>query len=246
MSSYTIKKGKLIKKGDAVEITYSKIDDAGGKSDVPKEIFTAPIHGDLLQAFENLAIHLAVGCGYVKPSRVKDIATPAPELTEGFHVSSVSIGGDDDAEGFVISGHCLLPEGKAVILNTPFRRFEENEQSAYRFIDDVREKIDRVILELRAYMEGRKRGTDPQGKLNFDAGKPGAENLTKDQQVFKGAGIGIADPDAMARVAEMDNGQASVGADGTVTLPPAETGKGGRKRKPQTPDNPAGAGVIED
>jgi len=253
----TIEKAKLVK-GETLDYTYTKTDDKGAKSK-GSESLKAPIHADLKQAFENLGIHLAVMCGYVASKQVKDIETPKPELYEGFHVTSYSIGGDEDDQGVVISGHKLLPDGKAVILNTPFRRFTESEQSRYVFMDDLQERLDRLDTEVRAYVDGSKRGADAQLNLFEDEGKKEVVNkmqvLPEEKPVFKepmvtgvetdvtdlyikapnGAKITQADPEAMKRVAAMDHEEAEIleetkNAD-TKALPEGKPGKKAPTRK---------------
>lgn len=228
-----INKAKIVKK-ETLDIWFTKLNDKGEKASA-YESSKVPWHEDLSQSFENLAIHLAICCGYRRANQVKQIETPPVELTEGFHVTSFSIAGDDDNPGFVISGHRILPDGKAVILNTPFRRFEEDEKTQYIFIEDLKEKLQRIDKELRAYMDGSKRGVDPQGKLNFDKAP---ENVTAEtdpaKEVYKSNGIAVADADAMERVADS-------GFDlNDVKLPPPPPSTGGRKKKPQTQENPAG------
>jgi hypothetical protein len=138
-----------------------------------------PVHKDLSQSFQNLAIHLAILTGYVSVKQVKNIETPKEELSEGFHVNGISVKSGDDP-GVVISGHRILDNGKAVILNTPFTRFDEGEESAYKFQDDLQDKIERAEVEINGYLEGEKLGDDPQLAL-FDADatklKLNAENI---------------------------------------------------------------------
>ena len=134
----------------------------------------------------------------------------------------------------VISGHKLLPDNKAVILNTPFRRFTESEQSRYVFMDDLQERLDRLDTEVRAYVDGSKRGADAQ--LNLFEGDDKKEVVNKmqvlpeEKPIFKepmvtgvetdvtdlyikapnGAKIPQADPEAMKRVAAMDHEEAEI------------------------------------
>lgn len=207
---FAIEKAKLVK-GETLDYNYTKTDDKGAKSKVTESL-KAPVHGDLKQAYANLDIHLAIMCGYLTPARIKEIAMPAPELSEGFHVTSFSLGGDEDDPGVVISGHYLKPDGKPVILNSPFYRFEGSEQSRYIFMDDLQERIERLDTEIRAYVGGSKRGEDPQLNL-FD----GKEKVTKvqvapeEKPIFTTPGMGkmpAADPEAMKRVAAMDHEEA--------------------------------------
>lgn len=146
-----------------------------------------PVHKDLTQSFQNLAIHLALLTGYVSVKTVKNIETPKAELTEGFHVNGISVKTGDDP-GVVISGHRILENGKAVILNTPFTRFEEGEESAYKFTDDLVNRIERAELEVNAYVDGSKLGDDPQLAMTFEnedetRARLNTENLTEAELV---------------------------------------------------------------
>lgn len=263
----TINKAKLVK-GETLEYHFVKTDDQGAKSE-GSEKTKAPVHADLKQAFENLGIHLAIMCGYIASSKVKDIATPKQELYEGFHVTSYSIGGDEDDQGVVISGHKLLPDGKAVILNTPFRRFTESEQSRYVFMDDLQDRLDRLDTEVRAYVDGSKRGADPQLSM-FKGEKEPVVNkmqvLPEEKPVFKepmvtgvetdvthlyakapnGAKIQPADKDAMARVAAMDHEEAEIleeiKTDDGKALPAPKAEKKPTTRKKKVPQSAAAPG----
>lgn len=137
-----------------------------------------PVHADLVQAFQNLAIHLAILTGYVSVKQVKNVETPKPELVDGYWINSLSVKSGDDP-GVVISGHKVLETGKAVILNTPFQRFEEGEESAYKFTDDLVDKIERAEKEVNAYVDGTKKGDDPQLGL-FPAQEPKLDGQTED------------------------------------------------------------------
>lgn len=228
-----IEKVKLVK-GETLEVSYTRVADDGQKSNVKNESFEAPIHPDLLQCFKNLAIHLAVMCYYVKAKDVKNISSPDEKLSEGFVVRGISYGGDDDDQGITLTGH-YLGDGKPVILNTPFRRFGESEQTGYKFIDDLETRLNRLTDEVEAYMKGEKRGTDPQGKIDFpETPITKAQILPPDdgseKPLFKG-GIPAADPEAMKRVAGFEEAEVI-----------SETKKkAGRPRKvAQSSENPSG------
>lgn len=260
----TIEKAKIVK-GETVEINYTEINDKGDRVKASKSL-KAPMHDDLKQAFKNLAIHLAVMTGYVSSKQVKDIATPKEEQTEKFHVTSYSIGGTDEDQGVVISGHHKLPNGKAVILNIPFERFNVKEESRYVFMDDLQERLDRVEVELKAFFDGSKRGQEQQGTLAFGEGEkvtklviaePEKTGFKKDKDGFvdvtdeyikapNGAKIQKADPDAMARVASSDIQDAEVIEETTNTPTPAGKAKksANKKRVAQSADAPGG--IVEE
>lgn len=213
------------KKATGLVLTYKKKDNADDVDGT--ETHKAPIHSDLAEAIKRLAIHLAVITGYVKVNQVEDIAMPAPELTDQFHVNGYSMGGEEDqgTDGIVISGH-RTEGGHATILNTPFRKFGENPASRYAFMDDLVACVNVIEDEIAQYLNGEKRGTPTQPEL-FE--KP--ETATKMQIAPEVVDDRLAMPDAMARVAEMDN------------EPKKKTGT--RKRVQQTAETPSGEAVVE-
>lgn len=159
-----IKKAKL--KDDALEVVYTERKPDGTVKTVT-ESHETKVHPDLVQSFENLKIHLAILCGFVALKQVKKIETPPEDLTENFHVRGISIKTGDD-EGVVISGHFINPlTKKAVILNTPFQRYTEQEESAYKFTDDLIEKVERANAEVNSYLDGSKKAEEPQQAINF-------------------------------------------------------------------------------
>jgi len=203
---HEIKKAKFFKKTQKLEIHYIKMDDKKTKSTV-KEENEAPMHPDLMQAFNNLRVHLSILGGHLKAKEIENISLPDDEILNPYHVSGFAIGGNDDP-GVVLTGHMILPDGKAVIINTPFYRFTENEETRYMFMDDLIEKLDRIDVELRAYMDGSKRGMDAQLNLPFDENEPvvnKARILPEEKKLFKTPGASKmpdADPEAIKRVAK--------------------------------------------
>lgn len=142
-----------------------------------------PVHADLIQSYQNLAIHFAILTGYVQPKQVKNIKTPDPKLTEGFWINGLSVKSGDDP-GVIISGHRKLENGKAVILNTPFQRLQEGEETAYKYQDDLNDKLERAEEEISAFIDGTKKGDDPQMGL-FDGQEAqermDSENVTEEE-----------------------------------------------------------------
>src|SRR5688572_8063167 len=107
MSDKKIKKVKI--KDDQLIVTYSTKDAKGEPVTVENEKHSAPFHDDLLTAFGNLRIHLAVMTGFVSPSQVKQIQTPKEELYEDFTITGFSMGSDDDDPGVTVTGGRNLP-----------------------------------------------------------------------------------------------------------------------------------------
>lgn len=122
--------------------------------------FDMDIHPDLKKSFEVMGSHLAVMCGYIMPEDVEDIKTG---VVDDFFVRAFSISKDES--GIVLTGYHLNPEGQAVQLNTPFRRFEEANETRYIFMDDLIEKLEKAKEEVRKYIFEGKKADDAQGKL---------------------------------------------------------------------------------
>lgn len=258
-----LKKAKIDKE-KALDISYIK-PDAVNKPVPTNETHTSPMHEDLIAAWRRLDKHLAIMVGYVK-TKEPDINAVDGTLFEGFTARAFSIGGGDDKnDGVVISGHVKLPNGKAVILNTPFTRFEEKPETRYQYMDDLVWCLDKLKAEIIAYVKGDKMGKNPQGNL-FDQQPeeaPKTEKVTKIQfapeegQLAGGTGQFVqgngapkktrkkvsenADPEAMARVAAASNDELN-GKTGEQPEP-AKKERTGRKRVPQSPDAPGG--IVE-
>lgn len=171
----TIERAKLVKQ-ETLEVTFSKVEKDKSSTAVTEK-HKSKAHPDLVNAYNALAIHLGLLTGYISPKSVKDITKPDEvELVDQFKVTSFSLGGDEGAEGFVLTGHRLLPNGKAVILNSPFTRFEEKEETRYQFMEDLDDKLGVVQTEVAKYLGG-KVAPDPQQDL-FEQGAD-QEKVTK-------------------------------------------------------------------
>jgi hypothetical protein len=165
-------------KRDIDQMHWTKID----------ESYKSIVHPDFIQALKNLRPHLAILTGYMNPALIKQIDSIKEDAVDDFYVHGLSIGGKDDDPGVTVSGHRITPLGKAVTLNTPFYRFSEDEKS-YKFIKDFVDKVKRVIdVEAPAFVDGTKRGTDPQQSLfdnNNGVEKKPAEVLEEVQEEKK-------------------------------------------------------------
>jgi hypothetical protein len=167
-----IKKVKI--EDDTLVLSYSYRDDTNEPVVVEGEKHKARFHDDLRQAFKNLSIHLAIMTGYINPAQVKNIETPKAELSEDFRVTGFSYGKDEDDPGVTITGGRNLPNmnNKFIALNAPYVRYGEADESAYKFVKDLEQKVQRCEVEVALYLSGEKRGEDPQGKLFGENGQP--------------------------------------------------------------------------
>lgn len=175
--NYEIKKAKIVK-GERLDIAFIK-DYGNGERNPASEEFKAEMHPDAKQAFSNLRVHLALMVYAINQNLINEIATPDEELISTFHIHGYSIGGDEDDKGVVLSGHRILPNGKAFNFSTPFYRFNEGEETRYKFMDDLMAKLERVDKEIRLYVDGEKRAKDPQGSFDFENGGQQGDATTK-------------------------------------------------------------------
>lgn len=162
-----IKNAKII--DDALEVTYTRREEDGTHTKVT-EARSARIHPDLRTAFDNLKIHLTLLTGYAAIKSVKKIETPPEDLTAPMFINGYSHKTGDD-EGVVIKGYRKLENGRTVTLNTPFTRYTESEETQYKFLDDLIDRIERANTEVNLYLSGEKTGLDPQQQLPFDGPK---------------------------------------------------------------------------
>lgn len=163
--SLMISRVKLVKK-EFLSISYNRIDTADGSTVVVNEDHKSPVHPDLKAKLLALRVHLALLCDYISTKQLKDITAYNQELVDNFTVTSISIGGKDDNKGIVLTGYKKTNNNKVVILNTPFARLEEVEETRYRYMDDLSGRIDELLKEVELYVGG-KRGESPQQELNF-------------------------------------------------------------------------------
>lgn len=164
----TIEKVKLGKK-DSLVILLSTIE-ADGSTTKDSKTSGRPCHPDLKAALSSLSIHWAILNDYLSVRAVKDINDYDRELVETVHVSGISIGGNDGEEGLMILGHKFSRRKKAIIINTPFERFEEVSETRYKYMDDLESKIGILFKEVEQYLDGSKVGENPQQQMEFPEG----------------------------------------------------------------------------
>lgn len=127
-------------------------------------------HEDFNKKLEALAVHFAILTGYINPSPIKAIEDfeDKHQTVESFKVSGFHIGGKDEDQGVVIVGHRILPNGKAQILNSPFYRFNEDDASRYKFMDELQLALVDCEEEAKLYISGEKVYKELQGELQFE------------------------------------------------------------------------------
>lgn len=225
-----IKKVKLVDGGEKMKLGFHE--DATIDSDNDKTC-NDPVHEDLSNAMNKLAVHLAILTDYIEAKN-----SHKHETIDKFTVTGYSIGGAEGEEGFTITGHRSTKRGGTVILNTPFTRFEEAEEARYILIGDVQDKIASIETEVIAYLKDGKKKPKEQLELDLPEEKVTHAKIATPEgivgEIVNEANTGMttignklppADADAMARVAEMGNDK---------------PGKKGRKKVAQTAVHPPG------
>lgn len=147
-----------------LSVSYSKIEADGSTSNHAGVVFDGRFaHPDTLNLFQYLRIHFALACEFISVKQLKSINDYNQSLVEKFTVLKVKI---KKEEGVSLTGYKLLGKGPWNF-TAPFIRFTDDEQSAYRYIDDLTEKVELLEEEVIKYIDGSKVGKDPQGTLEF-------------------------------------------------------------------------------
>lgn len=157
MSKIEITAVKRSKHNDKIDISFVRTMPDQKKATGTESFKTIP-HKDFVAAFEKCTTHLAVIGEFVDHDETD---------LEEFHFSGFSIGGKDEDPGIILTGHKILSTKKALIFNTPFTKFVDTEKLQYEFMEGLRVCIAELTTEALLYVQGKKRGDDPQRSL-FD------------------------------------------------------------------------------
>lgn len=127
-------------------------------------------HPDFEKSLEKLKNHLPLLTGYLKHSSVKEIESlDENEVVKSCTVGGFHIGGKDEDQGVTVVGHRILDNGKAMILNSPFYRFNEGDETRYKFMDELQLALEDCKEEAVKYISGEKVYKDPQLSLELKA-----------------------------------------------------------------------------
>lgn len=137
------------------ELKYKRVEGDGATSNVDKETPDKKVHKDFSDTLLALRVHFGILCGYITAKEVKDPKSYMHEI-DSFHVSGFSVAGEEEDEGIVITGHRILkPSGKAIILNSPFTRFNEDDATRYKHMDALIEAVKEAKDEAVKYLGGK-------------------------------------------------------------------------------------------
>lgn len=143
----------------AVELGYVKeVLDEEGAFQFAKEYPTAKLrnflaHDDLVTKFDKLRPHLALICEYDNADNYTEENLDESDFDKMF-VTQVTITGDNENAGVVLTGFRLLADGSKLNLVTPNLKFEHTE---YRFSNELSEAVDELTAEALLCLSLRKR-----------------------------------------------------------------------------------------
>ena len=120
----------------------------------------APIHDDLREAFQNLIPHFAFICEEITESvcrqAINDIKKGVEIDSETDPLRKYDVNGftlGKESEGVTISGTKSLESGKSININTPFIKWDDNDNP---FIHELIEDVDFLKSEVYEYIEGKR------------------------------------------------------------------------------------------
>jgi hypothetical protein len=150
-----------------LEVEYQKNFEDKHRNQV-SEACNAPVHPDLVAAFEKLVPHLAILTEYVPESAApEDIDSFEHPDLEKFKVTQISIGSDGD--GVTITGRRVLKNKKVLNLNAPYTKYYE--ENGYRFGADLQIAVSHIIEETQLYLDGVKFGEGKQLEMELGDGE---------------------------------------------------------------------------
>lgn len=196
---------KLQKKGESVVIGYKE--SAMVKSDDEKTCHD-PVHPDFYDAVQKLRPHLAMRTSLIKQSQIGD-----EKEMENYEITGYSIGGKEGQEGIIITGMRKNDDGQWYTLNSPFTRISSEEGKGYILLGQLMSDIEGIEGEVAEYLfKGKKKqpslfnGEEKEKVTNIQVAEPMTEQEKFNQKMQGGNGSDLyANPEAMKRVAEMDD-----------------------------------------
>ena len=151
-------------------ISYFQLDE-NGNHEAEQDYKKGPkCHEDFINKLNALAIHYALLTYYLNLGPIKKVENydDKSQILDSFKVGGFHIGGKDEDQGIVIVGHRILPNGKAQILNSPFYRFNEDDATRYKFMDELQLALEDCKDEAKLYISGEKVYKEPVVPTLFD------------------------------------------------------------------------------
>jgi hypothetical protein len=129
----------------------------GQDKDETAKKFGGKVHQDLLTALEDLRIHFASKC---EEGDYSDFMDNMDKL-DIFKVTGISLSGDSEHEGVVITGQKRLSSNEVLILNTPYIKLNP-EHANYPHINELDFAIKNVLSEVTKHVLDGKRAPSNQ------------------------------------------------------------------------------------
>jgi len=137
-----------------VEIKYTTFDAAGLKDKTGKEVPHAP-HITFQKAMEKMVSHLLFLTEFELESKFKKLENFDIESAKDFRVCGVSISGEGDKEGVVITGYKTLSNGMGFVFNTPNTKLNPADGAGYKFVKDLVSDLGELEAEALEYLAGK-------------------------------------------------------------------------------------------
>lgn len=154
-------------KSKHLKIISSLIESDGSTPADDKEYIGRPIHPDLQAKFDAFKVHMGMICEIISVQHKKAITDYPSARSDRFVVQGVHIKTSKKGEGYIISGYLKLSDGKALIINTPKRLKDENDETRYAYMDDLVECVEALMEEVALYETGEKIGKVQQPEFGF-------------------------------------------------------------------------------
>jgi hypothetical protein len=150
-----------------VSIGYTTFDAAGLKDKTTKEC-PHPPHIAFTAVMQKLVWHLLFLCEFNSEDKYAKFVTAENEARPEFRVCGVSISGEGDKEGVVITGYKTLSNGLGFVFNTPNTKFDQTE---YKFVKELCAHLEELKQEADEYLGG-KYGAVQGDLFNGEDGEP--------------------------------------------------------------------------
>ena len=121
-------------------------------------------HADFTKAVGRLNHHIAILIDKIPNDKFED----DEKVDEIMVARGFSLSGNEDELRVTLKGYQKTSRGGAFQINTPVVYLQtKDENKAYYFIDDLKEKLKRIAMEARLYIFSAKKFEDPQLSLNM-------------------------------------------------------------------------------
>lgn len=152
-------------KEDLCNFAYEVLLGPMAGSKVPNHKGSAMVHQDMLNAFQELEVHLAISVDefkYIVKKYDSLEKLDSHEIRGLFSVSGFKISGDDENKGFIVIGEKYGTFG-SISVESP----KITKATNYPFFEQLKESIERVVEEVELYMTGKSAPKEDMPELPF-------------------------------------------------------------------------------